>query len=57
MNAKTSPSPARLVIADGHAMVREGIRTMLAKELDLEELFGKTKPKEDDYGISRQKHL
>lgn len=29
-------SPARLLIADDHDLVREGLRTMLAKEADLE---------------------
>lgn len=29
-------SPARLLIADDHALVREGLRTMLAREADLE---------------------
>jgi DNA-binding NarL/FixJ family response regulator len=28
--------PARLLIADDHALVREGMRTMLAREVDLE---------------------
>jgi RNA polymerase sigma factor (sigma-70 family) len=34
MSAEASP-PARLVIADDHALVREGMRAMLAKEADL----------------------
>ena len=37
MSPKASPpSPARLLIADDHALVREGMRAMLAKEPDLE---------------------
>ena len=31
-----SDSPARLLIADDHDLIREGIRTMLARESDLE---------------------
>jgi DNA-binding NarL/FixJ family response regulator len=36
MNNKASPPTARLLIADDHALVREGMRTMLASEPNLE---------------------
>jgi len=36
MSSKVSSPPARLLIADDHVLVREGMRSMLAKEPDLE---------------------
>ena len=36
MNNKASPPTARLLIADDHALVREGMRAMLASEPNLE---------------------
>ena len=36
MQSEASPPPARVLIADDHALVREGMRTMLAREPNLE---------------------
>lgn len=36
MNKEASPPRARLLIADDHALVREGMRAMLASEQNLE---------------------
>ena len=36
MKNEASPPPARLLIADDHALVREGMRTMLSREPSLE---------------------
>ena len=47
------PSPARLLIADDHPMVREGLRTMLAREPDFE-VVGEAKDGREALKLCRQ---
>ena len=50
---RTEGVPARLLIADDHAMVREGLRSMLANEPDLQ-IVGEAKDGEEALNLSRR---
>ena len=53
MSMRTEGVPARLLIADDHAMVREGLRSMLANEPDLQ-IVGEAKDGEEALNLSRR---
>jgi DNA-binding NarL/FixJ family response regulator len=53
MSMRTEGVPARLLIADDHAMVREGLCSMLANEPDLQ-IVGEAKDGEEALNLSRR---